>query len=124
MGFRALRLSISWPRIFPHGNDAEPSAEGLAYYRRVFERLRERGIEPVVTISHFDLPVHLALEYGGWANRDLVRLFERYARTILDAYHDVVKTWITFNEIDATLHIPFVGAGIIPDRVENVKAAS
>ncbi|MDO4807388.1 MAG: family 1 glycosylhydrolase [Coriobacteriales bacterium] len=124
MGFCALRLSISWSRIFPHGDDAEPNAEGLAFYRSIFECLRENGIEPVVTISHFDLPLHLALEYGGWANRDLVRLFEYYARTILDAYHDVVKTWITFNEIDATLHIPFVGAGIIPDQVANVKAAS
>lgn len=124
MGFRALRLSISWPRIFPNGNEAEPNKAGLAFYRSVFECLRDHNIEPVVTISHFDLPVSLAIEYGGWRDRRLIRLFDRYARTILDAYHDLVKTWITFNEIDATLHIPFVGAGIIPDQVEDIKAAS
>lgn len=124
MGFKAFRMSISWSRIFPNGDDAEPSAEGIAFYHRVFDCLRAHGIEPVVTMSHLDTPLALALNYGGWTDRRLVEFFERYGRTIIDAYHDKVKTWITFNEIDATLHIPFVGAGIVPDQQENVRAAS
>ncbi len=72
MGFRALRLSINWLRIFPAGDETEPNAQGLAFYHRVFSCLRSRGIEPEVTMSHFDLPVHLSLAYGGWANRELV----------------------------------------------------
>ena len=124
MGFKAFRMSISWPRIFPNGDEERPNAEGLAFYHRVFACLREHGIEPVVTMSHFDLPLNLALSYGGWANRELIGLFERFGHTIISEFHDEVRTWITFNEIDASLHVPFVGAGIIPDQVDNVRSAS
>ena len=74
-------------------------------------------IEPVVTISHFDLPALLALRCNGWADRRAIALFERYARTLFDEYHDLVRYWITFNEIDATIHIPFVGAGIAQEAL-------
>ena len=124
MGFKALRMSVSWSRIFPNGDDAQPNSEGIAHYRAVFEGLRARGMEPVVTISHFDLPASLALCCNGWADRRTIALFERYARTLFDEYHDLVRYWITFNEIDATIHIPFVGAGIVPDTVDDIAGAS
>ncbi|MCY7539912.1 family 1 glycosylhydrolase, partial [Bacillus pumilus] len=72
MGFKCFRLSISWPRIFPNGDDAEPNEAGLAFYDRVFDELHKHGIEPVVTISHYEMPLALVKNYGGWRNRKLV----------------------------------------------------
>lgn len=115
LGIRALRLSIAWARIFPNGDDAEPNEAGLAFYERLFARLRERGIEPVVTMSHYEMPLHLVTEYGGWSNRAVVGLFERYAETILGRYRGLVRYWLTFNEINTTIIEPYTGGGIVDD---------
>ena len=80
MGFKVLRLSISWTRIFPNGDDAEPNEAGLAFYDKVFDEMLAHGIEPLVTILHFDMPVHLATKYGGWANRKLTSISAMQAR--------------------------------------------
>lgn len=113
MGFKALRLSISWARIFPNGDDETPNEEGLKFYEDVFDELAKYNIEPVVTIAHFDVPVNLIEKYGSWRNRELVVFFERYAKTIFNRYKNKVKYWMTFNEINMLLHLPFVGAGLI-----------
>ncbi|AUI36095.1 6-phospho-beta-glucosidase [[Bacillus] caldolyticus] len=118
MGFKAFRLSIAWTRIFPNGTESEPNEEGLAFYDQVFDELHKYGIEPVVTISHYEMPLHLAKEYGGWRNRELVALFERYARAIFERYKEKVKYWLTFNEINGALHFPLMSMGFVPESEE------
>jgi 6-phospho-beta-glucosidase len=113
MGFKALRLSISWARIFPNGDDLVPNEAGLKFYDDVFDELLKYGIEPVVTIAHFDVPVNLVDKYGSWRSRKLVEFFETYATTLFNRYKDKVKYWMTFNEINMLLHLPFVGAGLV-----------
>ncbi|MFS0880708.1 6-phospho-beta-glucosidase [Metabacillus niabensis] len=121
MGFNALRVSIAWARIFPNGNDEKPNEAGLKFYDDLFDELLKHGIEPVVTIAHFDVPVHLVKEYGSWRNRELVTFFETYAKTIFKRYKNKVKYWMTFNEINMLLHLPFVGAGLVFKEGENKK---
>lgn len=100
LGFKCFRTSISWSRIFPKGDEAVPCEEGLAFYDRLFDELLKYGIEPVVTLSHFEMPYYLAKEYGGWMNRKLVDFFVHYAVTVMERYKDKVKYWMTFNEIN------------------------
>ncbi|MDD6944836.1 MAG: glycoside hydrolase family 1 protein, partial [Collinsella sp.] len=100
MGFNMFRMSISWSRIFPNGDDAEPNEAGLAFYDRVFDCLRAHNIEPLVTLSHYEMPYHLVEKYNGWASRELIGFFEKYCQTVFDRYQDKVKFWLTFNEIN------------------------
>ena len=100
MGFKVLRLSISWTRIFPNGDDQQPNEAGLAFYDKVFDEMLTHGIEPLVTILHFDMPVHLATAYGGWANRKLIDFYLRYASTVFQRYRNKVKYWVTVNEVN------------------------
>ncbi|KQY94064.1 6-phospho-beta-glucosidase [Paenibacillus sp. Root52] len=113
MGFKCLRLSIAWARIFPNGDETEPNEAGLQFYDNVFDELLKYNIEPVVTICHFDVPVHLVETYGGWTNRKMVGFFEKYAKTLFNRYKGKVKYWMTFNEINMLLHLPYIGAGIV-----------
>ncbi|MFP7159427.1 6-phospho-beta-glucosidase [Priestia aryabhattai] len=113
MGFKVYRMSIAWSRIFPKGDEIEPNEEGLAFYDRVFDELHKYGIEPVVTISHFEMPLYLVTEYGGWKNRELITFFERYSKVVFNRYKDIVKYWMTFNEINAGLVMPLYGLGIL-----------
>ncbi|WP_411734963.1 6-phospho-beta-glucosidase [Paenibacillus sp. M2] len=119
MGFKCLRLSIAWARIFPNGNEAEPNEAGLQFYDDVFDELLKYNIEPVVTICHFDVPVHLVETYGGWKNRNMIGFFEKYATTLFNRYKNKVKYWMTFNEINMLLHLPYIGAGIVLQDGEN-----
>lgn len=112
MGFKCLRLSIAWSRIFPNGDDKEPNEAGLKYYDNLFNELRKYQIEPIVTINHFDMPAHLSNHYGGWRNRQLVDFYLRYCETIFNRYKDQVRYWMTFNEINISLKVPYVGAGL------------
>ncbi|MGG6313091.1 glycoside hydrolase family 1 protein [Paenibacillus macerans] len=112
MGFKVFRTSIAWSRIFPKGDEMEPNEKGLQFYDNLFDECRKYGIEPLVTISHYETPLHLAREYNGWANRKLVGFYERYARTIFSRYKDKVKYWLTFNEINSILEAPFMSGGI------------
>lgn len=112
MGFSVFRLSIAWSRIFPHGDDAEPNEEGLAFYDRVFDECARHGIEPLVTISHYETPLALAEKYDGWVSRELIGFYERYVRVLFGRYADKVKYWLTFNEINSVLHAPFMSGGI------------
>ena len=86
MGFKTFRLSISWARIFPTGLEDEPNEEGLAFYDKVFDECAKYGIEPLVTMSHYEMPITLTEKYNGWASRELVPLFEKYARVLFERY--------------------------------------
>ena len=100
MGFKTFRMSINWSRIFPHGDDSHPNEEGLKFYDDVFDECHKYGIEPLVTINHFDLPLHLAHQYEGWLDRKTIDFFMNYCRTIFTRYQHKVKYWLTFNEIN------------------------
>ena len=113
MGFKTFRLSIAWNRIFPKGDEAQPNEEGLAFYDAVFDELNKYGIEPLVTLSHYETPLHLALEYGGWKDRRVIAFFERYVRTVFERYKDKVKYWLTFNEINIMGLSGYVGGGLL-----------
>ncbi len=113
MGFKVFRLSIAWSRIFPNGDDAEPNEKGLEFYDKVFDELAKYGMEPLVTLSHYETPLALAKNYDGWKNRKLIGFFEKYARTVFTRYKDKVKYWLTFNEINSALHHPYMGAGVM-----------
>ncbi|AHV98920.1 glycoside hydrolase family 1 protein [Paenibacillus sabinae] len=112
MGFKVFRTSIAWSRIFPKGDELEPNEQGLQFYDALFDECHRYGIEPLVTISHYETPLHLAREYDGWVNRKLVDFYARYARTIFTRYKDKVKYWLTFNEINSILEFPFMSGGI------------
>ncbi|MCM3502307.1 glycoside hydrolase family 1 protein [Microbacterium sp. P26] len=116
MGFGVYRFSIAWSRIFPKGDETEPNEAGLGFYERILDELEKHGIEPLVTISHYETPLHLAEQYGGWTNRELIGFYERYARTLFERFGSRVKYWLTFNEINSLLHAPFMSGGIpIPE---------
>ena len=119
MGFKSFRMSIAWTRIFPNGDELEPNEEGLAFYDRVFEELEKHGIEPVVTISHYEMPVNLVKTYGGWRNREVIGFFERYVNAILNRYKNKVKYWMTFNEINSGLIMPIMGLGFSINKEED-----
>ena len=118
MGFKVYRMSINWSRIFPQGDEEAPNPEGLKFYHQVFQECRKYGIEPLVTISHYELPYHLAACYGGWRNRALILFFERYCKILFTEYKGIVKYWITFNEINilANSFGGFLGGGILSDN--------
>ena len=113
MGFKCFRMSIAWTRIFPLGDEEEPSEEGLKFYDRVFAECARYGIEPLVTMSHYEMPVHLALKYGGWYCRKTVDFFLRFVETICRRYRGQVKYWLTFNEIDSMIRHPFTSVGLL-----------
>lgn len=117
MGFKVLRFSISWARIFPNGDDATPNAKGIEFYQNVVKELEKYNIEPLITINHYDLPLNLCLQYGGWANKDLIDLFVAYSRVCFEAL-PTVKYWLTFNEIDSIERHPFISGGIIPSEID------
>lgn len=100
MGFKCFRTSIAWTRIFPNGDEAEPNEEGLKFYDDMFDECRKYGIEPVITLSHFEMPLHLVKEYGGFRNRKCIDFFLRFAVACFKRYKDKVKYWMTFNEIN------------------------
>jgi 6-phospho-beta-glucosidase len=112
MGFKTFRFSIAWSRIFPLGDETEPNEEGLAFYDRVLDECEKYGIEPLVTMSHYETPLHLTETYDGWINRELIGFFERYARVLFARYGSRVKYWLTFNEINSVLHAPLMSGGI------------
>ena len=113
MGFKVFRFSIAWSRIFPRGDEDFPNEDGLAFYDRVLDELERHGIEPLVTISHYETPLHLARAYNGWTSRELIGYYESYCRTLFERYGARVKYWLTFNEINSVLHFPFM-SGAIP----------
>ena len=128
MGFKCFRTSIAWTRIFPNGDDAEPNEVGLKFYDNLFDECHKYGIEPVITLSHFEMPYHLVEEYGGFTNRKTIDFFVKFATTCFNRYKDKVKYWMTFNEIDnqSEFNNPFLtmtNSGYFVDEQENPEAA-
>ena len=102
MGFKCFRMSINWTRIYPTGVELEPNEKGLEFYDRVFDCCKKHSIEPLVTISHYELPYGLVERYNGWEGREVIDCFLRYCKTIFERYKDKVKLWLTFNEINSS----------------------
>ena len=121
MGFKTYRLSIAWSRIFPKGDETEPNEDGLKFYEDLFKECHKYGIEPLVTITHFDCPMHLVEKYGAWRSRELVGFYENLCNVIFNRYKGLVKYWLTFNEINMILHAPFMGAGLYFEEGDNVE---
>lgn len=111
MRFKTFGMSIAWSRIFPNGDDATP----IAFYDKVFNELNKYGIEPLVTLSHYEFPIHLITEYGGWKNRKVIDCFVRYAETVFNHYKDKVKYWLTFNEINIIGMTGYLSGGLLFD---------
>ena len=116
MGFKVFRMSIAWARIFPNGDDAEPNEKGLEFYDRVFDECHKYGIEPLVTLSHYETPLAISKKYDGFRSRETVELFARYAETVFRRYRGKVKYWLTFNEINTVMTEPFMSGGIWTDK--------
>ena len=119
MGFKVYRMSIAWSRIFPKGDEDKPNEEGLKFYEDVFKECLKYNIKPLVTITHFDCPMHLIKEYGGWKNRKVIKFYENLCHAIFNRYKGLVEYWLTFNEINMILHAPFMGAGLYFEEDEN-----
>lgn len=116
MGFKVFRTSIAWSRIYPNGDDEVPNEKGLLFYDALFNECHKYGMEPLVTISHYETPLHLAKKYDGWKSHELINFYERYVRTIFARYKDKVKYWLTFNEINSVLHQPLLSGGIFTPK--------
>ena len=121
MGFKTYRMSIGWTRIFPNGDELEPNEEGLRFYEELFQECKRYGIEPLVTITHFDCPIHLTKKYGSWRSREMVTFYERLCRALFTRYKGLVKYWLTFNEINMILHAPFMAAGLFIEEGEDAN---
>lgn len=118
LGFTVFRTSIAWSRIFPNGDEEEPNEKGLQFYENLFDECRKYGMEPLVTISHYETPLYLARKYNGWADRRMIGFYEKYVRTLFARFGDKVKYWLTFNEINSVLHSPFMSGGICTPKEE------
>lgn len=128
MGFKCFRTSIAWTRIFPNGDEQQPNEEGLKFYDDMFDECLKYGIEPVITLSHFEMPLHLVKKYGGWRSRKLIDFFVRFAETCFARYKNKVKYWMTFNEINNQADIAdgeefmfFANSGIVCEEGENAE---
>ncbi len=128
MGFKCFRTSIAWTRIFPNGDEENPNEEGLQFYDDVFDECRKYGIEPVITLSHFEMPLHLVQKYGGGGSRKMIDFFVRFAEVCFKRYKDKVKYWMTFNEInnqadigDGESFMFFANSGILCKEGENAE---
>lgn len=113
MGFNTFRTSIAWGRIYPNGDETVPNEAGLKFYDDLIDTMLELGMEPVITLSHYETPLHLLTEYGGWSNHQLIDFWKRYVTTVFERYKGKVKYWLTFNEVNNMMRNPFVAAGIL-----------
>lgn len=123
MGLKAFRTSIDWSRVFPNGDEAQPNEAALAHYEKMIDKILSLGMEPIITMLHYEMPTNLTLNYGGWANRAIIPLFERYGQTLLDRFANKVNYWIVINQINMIQIEPWLSLGICKDQCEHVEAA-
>ena len=107
MGIQCLRTSINWARIFPNGDEDEPNEKGLQFYDALIDEMLKLGIEPMITLSHYELPIHLTLKYRGWYSREMIDFYVKYCRVIFERYKGKVKYWIPVNEINLIMQESF-----------------
>ena len=123
LGLKSFRTSISWARIFPNGDEEEPNEKGLEFYDNLIDEMIKNGMEPMITLSHYEMPLNLTLKYDGWYSREVIDLFEKYCRVLFDRYHDKVKYWIVVNQINLIGHESFNHLGIAEDKVSDLNSA-
>lgn len=123
LGLKTFRTSINWARIFPNGDESEPNETGLQFYDDLFDEIIKNGMEPMITMSHYEMPIHLTTSYKGWYSREVIDFFVRYGQVLLDRYHDKVKKWIVVNQINLIVHESFNHLGIPEDAVEDLLSA-
>lgn len=116
MGMKCFRTSIAWSRIFPRGDEASPNEEGLAFYDRLIDQIIAHGMEPIITLSHYETPLAITLEYGGWKNRKVIDMFMKYAQCVMTRYQDKVTYWIPFNQINLTYLGSFIPFAMLEDE--------
>lgn len=121
MGFTAFRTSISWARIFPNGDEKKPNEAGLKFYDDLFDEMIRYGIEPVITLSHYETPLNLLIEYGGWFNEKMIGFWMNYVTTVFSRYKGKVKYYLTFNEINNLFKIPFAAGGVLDIHPKNTS---
>lgn len=121
MGFKVYRFSIAWSRIFPTGEEATPNEAGLKFYENVIDECLKYGIEPLITLSHYETPLALAKKYDGWRSRKMIDLYLKYCETVFKRYKGKVKYWLTFNEINSILHQPFMSGAILTPKEQLSK---
>lgn len=122
-GMNAFRTSISWARIFPNGDETEPNEAGLAFYDRLVDEIIANGMEPVLTVSHYEMPLHLTTAYTGWYSRELIDFFVRYCEVLFERFRGRVKYWILVNQINLITHESFNHLGVAADKVDNLAEA-
>lgn len=124
MGFTCFRTSFNWARIFPNGDDKVPNEAGLKFYDDLIDEMLKDGIQPIMTISHYEMPVHLIIEYGGWYSKKVLECFVKYCRVLFERYHSKVKYWIVFNQINSLGGWgEFASLGMLEDGYEDWTSA-
>ena len=121
MGFKVFRFSIAWSRIFPLGDEKEPNELGLAFYEKVIDECLKYNIEPLITLSHYEIPLHLCQKYDGFRSREAIEYFKHYAETVITRFSKKVKYWLTFNEINVSILSPLLGSGVLTPKKELTK---
>src|SRR5699024_438405 len=119
MGYTVLRISIPWSRLFRNGDETEPNASAFQFYDAIFDDLEKHQIEPLVTLAHFEMPIHLVNAYGGWKNREVISMFMDFVHVVFERYHKRVRYWITFNEINEGRFSTFKSTGVVEDRSDH-----
>lgn len=121
LGLKAFRTSISWSRIFPNGDEETPNEKGLEFYDHLIGEIIQCGMEPIITMSHYDIPLYLVTEYGGFANRKMIDFFVKYAKVLLERYKGKVKYWIVCNQVNLVPTVQFGSLGLYDDQAENME---
>ena len=123
MGLNSFRTSINWARIFPNGDEETPNEEGLAFYDNLIDEMLHNGMEPLITISHYEMPLNIPLTYNGWHNRKTIQFFTKYCNVLFERYRDKVKYWILVNQMNMIDFESFNHLGVPADRFENLEEA-
>lgn len=123
MGFTTFRTSIDWSRVFPKGDETEPNEAALRHYDKMIDKMKSLGIEPIITMLHYETPINITLQHGGWKNKAVIDMFERYGKVLLDRFGDRVKYWIIINQINMIQIEPFLSLGICSDQYDSTEEA-
>lgn len=123
MGFKTFRTSLDWSRIFPNGDDEEPNVEALEHYSKMIDYMVKKGIEPIITMNHYETPINITLKYGGWPNKKVIPMFEKFGKILLDWFGKKVKYWIVVNQINMVQVEPWLSVGVAIDQYENLDEA-
>lgn len=122
-GFKTFRTSLDWSRIFPNGDDEKPNEAALKHYDEMIDYMIKLGIEPIITMNHYETPINITLKYGGWPNKAVIPMFEKFGKVLLDRFGDRVKYWIVVNQINMVQIEPWLSVGVASDQYDNMQEA-